>query len=340
MPRPWRALFALSILCLAASAAQASETTTKCYESCHQERAKCTDTVAENAPKTDCVTQLLGDLNNCTAEWQRAFRASWTQPGILPWARSQRHACETRAHSRRSQCEAAWKPSQEALKLCFELETKCETRCEEECYAREGDETDCSNPTTYGGGGGISYRVRPCPPGTVRSFGVLGLCEATFRGRDSSPPGEDGCPSGTRRGPDDRCVPTFTVAVAPFGDEHLLLCPPGTRPSPIDGGCVFGGGTDGGDTGAEPGRNVCPPGTTPSPDDGTCLPTISPPQPGGVIAIDPSLGLRPLPELSLEQVNAVAGYGALVTSDVAAGLEATAEALGMELVRPEETPDP
>ncbi|MEM8994260.1 MAG: hypothetical protein AAGF23_05655 [Acidobacteriota bacterium] len=111
-------------------------------------------------------------------------------------------------------------------------------RCKEECTTQS---RECQDDMGDGVGEGdeAGMRLEPCPPGTQPS--PLGVCTVRFASQPNSSsflePGT--CPEGSVPGPDDRCVPKTRMAgvVQSFG-EWWLLCPEGTEPSPVDGGCV------------------------------------------------------------------------------------------------------
>ncbi len=127
-----------------------------------------------------------------------------------------------------------------------------------------------------GGDGSPDMRdpSKPCTPGTRPN--ALGICVKLFQSFGIPSQTQDGCPPGEERGHDDRCKPKISVLGAvPTRDGWTVICPAGTKPSPIDGGCVIdvdpttaGGGDD--STGPMP---KCPDGSEPGADDG-CFPII------------------------------------------------------------------
>ena len=132
-------------------------------------------------------------------------------------------------------------------------------------------------PADSGGSGGAGRREEPCPPGTEPS--PLGLCTRTLRPDgplvETLAPG-DRCPPGMTPGPDDRCRPmlaTIGVRRLDDGDGYWVICPQGTRPSPVDGGCVLDERAGAGDPPPSERGWQCPPGTVPGPDAG-CVPDL------------------------------------------------------------------
>lgn len=196
--------------------------------------------------------------------------------------------------------------------------------CQKACDERHGS-----------GSGSGSRRIEPCPPGT--SPNPLGVCTAVLRAPKPLPPGQGGCPPGTAPGADDACYPTLRLPVIPVRDGYLVMCPKGTKPSPIDGGCVAD------DVGPvpmapEPGMGpMCPPGTVPGPDDGSCVPQRPRVNPLNTLG---AMGLGDDPELPQELLRESVenGLNGLHTEDPERAVSTTAERLGMEWVRDPEAP--
>ncbi|MEM7152511.1 MAG: hypothetical protein AAF799_06705 [Myxococcota bacterium] len=183
--------------------------------------------------------------------------------------------------------------------------------------------------------GSVSYAVE-CPPGTQPD--PLGRCVAKLRGRSDGPDLDptDWCPPGFVPGPTDECVPAMhTVRFTPSSSGGWgVSCPPGSKPGPI-GGCVLDLGVGEGTSGEE---TQCPPGMAPGPDDG-CVPRTLVMNLGnieGALAMDAlnqSGTLAMMPEQS-EQM--LADVGVAMVSDPVQALEATAEAMGADVVDPGE----
>ena len=148
----------------------------------------------------------------------------------------------------------------------------CEEKCREQiniCLKNEEGNGDNSG----GDSSDLRQPGKPCPPGTRPN--TLGICVKLFQSFGITSQSNDGCPPGEERGADDRCVPKISVVGAvPTSDGWTVICPEGTKPSPVDGGCVIDldPTTSGGDDDFGP-LPKCPDGSDPGADDG-CFPII------------------------------------------------------------------
>jgi len=216
----------------------------------------------------------------------------------------------------------------DARAACFKNMVKlCETVLVRVCEELPGG-------SGSSGGGNVSYGV-DCPAGTQPD--ELGRCVAKLRQREDGPDLDpnDWCPPGSVPGPTDDCIPAIsTVHFVPSeAGGWGLVCPPGSKPGPVDG-CVHDFGGNGG--GVE--ESLCPPGTAPGPDDG-CIPRTMTMNLGnimGVLTMDALNQSGSLAQMPLQSEAALAEVGVKTVGDPLAALEATAEAMGADVVDPSE----
>ncbi|NOZ10488.1 MAG: hypothetical protein GXP09_05570 [Gammaproteobacteria bacterium] len=197
--------------------------------------------------------------------------------------------------------------------------------CRQDC---QENYTQCRKERKQGsdsGGTGSSagYQTKPCPPGSQAN--PLGVCVTLLapRGNSAGTVRSEGCPPGAVHGPTDECVPKIrVVGVFHEGGQWYINCPSGTRPSPIDGGCVIDLSKAG--NGGLPGVRPCPAGTTPGPDD-ACVPIVrmleNPAQ--------PSARLQPG---SMPTVNESLAPSIMRVDDPLKAIEKTIELLQSEIV--------
>ena len=197
--------------------------------------------------------------------------------------------------------------------------------CREECTV---DRNDCIQDAKQSNGAdGAGMRLDPCPPGTDPN--PLGQCVRIFKDSGSGTVGADGCPPGSVRGPRDNCVPKLRIAAfVPSGGDWYLYCPKGTKPSPIDGGCVVDPGNGGSHDPDVTGRD-CPPGTAPGADD-RCAPVLPSIDPGlGTVTptLRPTLVIDPSLSPALEPAVDLGGLRLMKVDDPVRALEVTRRAL-------------
>jgi len=170
-------------------------------------------------------------------------------------------------------------------------------------------------------------------------LGPLGQCMAKFKPGDGPKDVDptDRCEKGTVLGPDDACIPVINIAYAVRGkaSEWFVVCPPGSRPGPVDG-CVLDYSE------GKPLEDMeirkCQPGTAPAPDDGGCVPIFQLMGNGNLYGLSIVLQLKR--EGKLETTNwteterLLKSVGVFKTADLMASLEITAQNLGLMMPDP------
>jgi hypothetical protein len=319
------ALVATQMLLL--PAVGSAETKQQCLAECSYVVKRCRKDANENKGDQDkeCQQRKSDDLQQCKDDdvavrrWCENLSDSKKREQCLKEQAENLEKCTGEAHDDYPQCLTnARQEWRHRSGNCQQGYQECQKACDE----RHG--------SSSGG-----RRTDPCPPGT--SPNPLGVCSAVLRAPKPLPPGVGGCPPGTAPGADDRCYPTLRIPVIPVRDGYLVMCPKGTKPSPIDGGCVVD------DVGPvplepEPGRGpMCPPGTSPGPDDGSCVPARPRVDPLNTIG---AMRLAEEPDLPPEMLRegVEAGLNGLHTHDPERAVSTTAERLGMEWVRDPEAP--
>lgn len=201
--------------------------------------------------------------------------------------------------------------------------------CRKEC---ENDRNSCIREARESlresGGGGAGRRSEPCPSGTRPN--PLGQCVAVIRADQITSASLDDCPPGSARGPRDECVPKVRIiGVIRSADGWYIYCPKGTRPSPIDGGCVLDPGPGGADGPVDVTGRDCPPGTVPGPDD-ACIPNI----PTGTIELSgrtttprPEMAAPDLSRALSDALTGQSGLRIMRVEDPARAVEITREQL-------------
>ena len=254
---------------------------------------------------------------NCDKRGKEAKKKCNTDnQAVIDWCKSlndedKRKDCLNKQEDNYEQCKddaADIKPdcTKNAMQQRTAVRDGCnrgKTECRETCNQQHGSSTG-------------SRTEENCPPGTKPN--PLGICEGILQLTENTPISIEGCPPGTVRGERDDCVPHVKIKMIPRSDGWIIICPEGTRPSPVDGGCILTGDNNHSDADEEHRWPQCPPGTIRNPDDGQCIPQMT--------GVSHMMEMEAAPE----QCQLGGRQQCFITDNPEAALQRSAESMGAE----------